>query len=114
MKDHLPDIREGLEDLLEEPDLMESSGHKTLELTLLWLRNVCVAISTALFLLSFFLHEWHGLLRGIAYFAGAGAYLSEIGILTDGFHRTVPHRELFMAYCFGPLYVLMGLAYLLE
>ena len=26
----------------------------------------------------------------------------------------VPHKELFMAFCFGPLYILLGLSYLLE
>ena len=46
--------------------------------------------------------------------AGAGAYVAEILILTDGFRRKVPQKELFMAYCFGPLYILLGLSYLLE
>ena len=50
----------------------------------------------------------------IAYFCGAGAYVAEILILTDGFRRKVPQKELFMAYCFGPLYILLGLSYLLE
>ena len=54
------------------------------------------------------------LLRAIAYFCGAGAYVAEILILTDGFRRKVPQKELFMAYCFGPLYILLGLSYLLE
>ena len=47
-------------------------------------------------------------------FCGAGAYVAEILILTDGFRRKVPQKELFMAYCFGPLYILLGLSYLLE
>lgn len=62
----------------------------------------------------FFMHNYHSLLRGVAYIFGAGAYLSEFSMLTDSFTRKVPHKELFMVYCFGPLYVLMGLAYLLE
>ena len=49
-----------------------------------------------------------------AYFLGAGAYFAEILVLTDGFRRKVPQKELFMAYCFGPLYILLGLSYLLE
>ena len=49
-----------------------------------------------------------------AYFLGAGAYFAEILVLTDGFRQKVPRKELFMAYCFGPLYILLGLSYLLE
>ena len=56
----------------------------------------------------------HKLLRAAAYFLGAGAYFAEILVLTDGFRRKVPQKELFMAYCFGPLYILLGLSYLLE
>ena len=63
---------------------------------------------------SFALADIHKLLRAIAYFCGAGAYVAEILILTDGFRRKVPQKELFMAYCFGPLYILLGLSYLLE
>ena len=59
-------------------------------------------------------HVQRILLRAIAYFCGAGAYVAEILILTDGFRRKVPQKELFMAYCFGPLYILLGLSYLLE
>ena len=54
------------------------------------------------------------LLRAAAYFLGAGAYFAEILVLTDGFRQKVPRKELFMAYCFGPLYILLGLSYLLE
>ena len=70
--------------------------------------------AAALFLASFTLADIHKLLRAIAYFCGAGAYVAEILILTDGFRRKVPQKELFMAYCFGPLYILLGLSYLLE
>ena len=53
------------------------------------------------------------LLKGIAYFFGAAAYFCEIVLLTDCFTAKVPHKELFMAYCFGPMYILLGLSYLL-
>ena len=66
------------------------------------------------FLASFALADIHKLLRAAAYFLGAGAYFAEILVLTDGFRRKVPQKELFMAYCFGPLYILLGLSYLLE
>ena len=76
--------------------------------------HVLAGAAAALFLASFALADIHKLLRAIAYFCGAGAYVAEILILTDGFRRKVPQKELFMAYCFGPLYILLGLSYLLE
>ena len=48
-----------------------------------------------------------------AYFLGAGAYFGEFMLLTDCFTERVPHQEMFMAYCFGPLYLLLGMSYLL-
>ena len=45
---------------------------------------------------------------------GCDLYFCEIVLLTDCFTAKVPHKELFMAYCFGPLYILLGLSYLLE
>ena len=71
-------------------------------------------VAAALFLASFALADIHKLLRAAAYFLGAGAYFAEILVLTDGFRQRVPQKELFMAYCFGPLYILLGLSYLLE
>ena len=78
------------------------------EHVLLVARNLAAGAAAALFLASFALADIHKLLRAIAYFCGAGAYVAEILILT------VPQKELFMAYCFGPLYILLGLSYLLE
>ena len=78
---------------------------------LLIARNFAAAV---LFLASFALADIHKLLRAAAYFLGAGAYFAEILVLTDGFRQKVPRKELFMAYCFGPLYILLGLSYLLE
>ena len=114
MPNSLHTIVEELEDLLEEPELIAEASHKTAEHVFLRLRNVFVAAAAVLFILSFILHGSHGLLRGIGYLCGMLAYGAEFGMLTDGFTRKVPHKELFMAYCFGPLYFLMGLAYLLE
>lgn len=81
----------------------------------LWmeLRNVFVFAAAVLFILSILLSEAHTL-RAVAYFLGAAAYLSELAMLTKGFRERIPHAEAFMAVCFGPLYILMGLAYLLE
>ena len=69
------------------------------EHVLLVARNLAAGAAAALFLASFALADIHKLLRAI---------------LTDGFRRKVPQKELFMAYCFGPLYILLGLSYLLE
>ena len=84
------------------------------EHVLLVARNLAAGAAAAVFLASFALADIQKLLRAIAYFCGAGAYVAEILILTDGFRRKVPQKELFMAYCFGPLYILLGLSYLLE
>ena len=78
---------------------------------LLIARNFAAGAAAVLFLA---LADIHKLLRAAAYFLGAGAYFAEILVLTDGFRRKVPRKELFMAYCFGPLYILLGLSYLLE
>lgn len=79
------------------------------------LRNLFALAAGVLFLLSLVLKgETEHLLRGIGYIAGAGAYLSEIVMLTEGFTRKVPKREAFMAFVFGPLYVLMGISYLMK
>ena len=77
------------------------------EHVMLVVRNLAAGAAAVLFLASFALADIHKLLR-------AGAYFAEILVLTDGFRRKVPQKELFMAYCFGPLYILLGLSYLLE
>ena len=84
------------------------------EHVMLVVRNLAAGAAAVLFLASFALADIHKLLRAAAYFLGAGAYFAEILVLTGGFRRKVPQKELFMAYCFGPLYILLGLSYLLE
>ena len=64
---------------------------------LLIARNFAAGAAAVLFLASFALADIHKLLRAAAYFLGAGAYFSEILVLTDGFRRKVPRKELFMA-----------------
>ena len=48
----------------------------------------------------------------LGYLFGAIAYICEIMVLTDCFKVKIPHNELFMPYCFGPLYLIMGVGYL--
>lgn len=91
-----------------------SQTHSRREHGRLILRNVAAGAAAVLFLASFAWEDLHKLLRAVAYFCGAGAYLMEILVLTDGFRQKVPQKELFMACCFGPLYILLGLSYLLE
>lgn len=86
--------------------------HPKVDYVLLVLRNIFVATAVLLFLLSFFFDSVHNLLRGIAYFSGTGAYVFECLAVTDCFQTKVPHTEMFMVYCFGPLYLLMGLSYM--
>lgn len=85
---------------------------------LLFIRNICVAVAAALFLLAMvphlFEHHVKYILRGVAYVFGAGAYASEMLMLTDNFKHMHPFREMFMPYAFGVLYVLMAISYFLE
>lgn len=105
----LHDVIEGL----SEEEVISHSHHKKLEHLILLIRNIAVALAVVLFLASL-LHVSHGsMLKAIAYFLGAAAYFAEFLLLTDCFSTRVPHREMFMAYCFGPMYILLGLSYLL-
>ena len=102
----LEEWKEDLVEALTEHDLLLGSKHQKIEHAVLLVRNM--AVGTAL------VHApMEALLKGIAYFFGAAAYFCEILLLTDCFTAKVPHKELFMAYCFGPMYILLGLSYLL-
>lgn len=103
------DVLEGL----SEEEIISHSSHKTLEHRVLLFRNIAVAAAVVLFLVSLFHLPLSHLLKGVAYFLGAAAYFSEFILLTDCFTKRVPHQEMFMAYCFGPMYILLGLSYLL-
>ena len=105
----LQDVLEGL----SEEDILTHSTHKSLEHVVLLLRNIAVALAVVLFLLSLFHVPFRDTLKGVAYFLGAAAYCSEFVLLTDCFTKRVPHQEMFMVYCFGPMYSLLGLSYLL-
>lgn len=108
-EDAIHDVLEGL----SEEETISHSHHKKLEHWVLLLRNIAVALAVILFLLSLFHIPGSNILKGIAYFLGAAAYFSEFILLTDCFTERVPHQEMFMVYCFGPLYLLLGLSYLL-
>ena len=76
----------------------------------LTLRNLFALAATLLFAITL-LGGPHKL-RAFAYFCGAAAYLMELAMMTDGFKKRPALSELFMAMCFCPLYVLLGIDYL--
>ncbi len=96
------------------PDIEELTHglHPKIDYALLILRNVFVFVAVVLFILSMTIHNLHDIFRGIAYLCGAAAYVFECLAVTDCFQTEVPHTEMFMVYCFGPLYLLMGLSYI--
>lgn len=109
-------VKEAIRDLYEglaEGELISHGHHKTLEHWFLLLRNIAVGCAVVLFILSIVHIPHSNSYKAAAYFLGALAYFSEILLLTDCFSEKVPHREMFMAYCFGPLYVLLGISYLI-
>lgn len=110
----LTELETELREAFTESELIAESHHKRAERAFLHLRNAAVTLAAALFLISLFHIPVRYLLKAIAYFFGAAAYLCEILLLTDCFTQKVPHRELFMAYCFGPIYLLLGVSYLLH
>ena len=82
---------------LFQEESIQQSRHKRLEHVILLIRNLAAALAVVLFAVSLFRDPW--------------AYVCEIVILTDCFHTKVPHSEMFMAYCFGPMYLLLGVSY---
>ena len=106
--DMIHDVLEGL----SEEETIAHSHHKKLEHVVLLCRNIAVSLAVVLFLLSLTHLPGSHLFKAVAYFLGAAAYFGEFMLLTDCFTTRVPHQEMFMAYCFGPLYLLLGLSYL--
>ncbi len=97
-----------------DADELIHSTHRKLDYAMLLVRNLLVAVAAILFIASFFFDEIYHILKAVAYFCGAVAYLFELLLLTDCFKTKVPHKEMFMVYCLGPLYLLMGLNYILH
>jgi hypothetical protein len=86
--------------------------HPKIDYLLLVLRNFFVVFAAIFFLASLVFHGAYTTLKAIGYFSGAAAYIFECLAVTDCFQTKVPHTEMFMVYCFGPLYILMGLGYI--
>lgn len=113
LQDELGEILHDAIEGLSEEEVISHSRHRRLEHAILLLRNLAVGTAVVLFLLSLLHIPGRYTLKAIAYFFGAAAYCLEFALLTDCFTKRVPHQEMFMAYCFGPLYILLGLSYLL-
>lgn len=113
LQDFAHKIKVTLISMLDEDELISHSRHPQLERFFLTLRNIAAALAVFVFLLSLLTDlPIYTKLKAIGYFFGAAAYLFEMALLTDCFTEEVDHKEMFMAYCFGPLYVLMGISYL--
>ncbi len=114
MSNILEEIKETAAETLLDEELVSHGHHPRLGRIVLLLRNITVALAALLFLTSIFLHINRYLVKSIAYFLGGAAYIFEFLLLTDFFKEKVPHNEMFMVYCMGPLYFLLGIAYILQ
>ena len=91
----------------------ELHGHETTGIKYVLLaRNIAAAAAGILFLISIF--DVNIAIKAIAYFTGSIAYILELVIMTECFRVKPNHDELFMIYVFGPLYILMGVSYLIH
>lgn len=106
-------IKDTVDATIPDKEELTQGLHPKVDYALLVLRNVFVAVAVLFFVASLFLHGAYNILKAVGYFAGAVAYLFECLAVTDCFQTKVPHTEMFMVYCFGPLYILMGLGYIL-
>ena len=110
-QDKYREVESALEKFWGEEDLLVGKGKSTPAQIALRFRNAMVLLAAILFLLSFASNRYP-ILRAVGYLFGAIAYICEIMVLTDCFKVKIPHNELFMPYCFGPLYLIMGVGYL--
>ena len=98
----LEEIKHGMDATIPEIEDLSHMTHPKIDYMLLVLRNAFVLAAAILFILSFFLHGAYNALKAAGYFCA-----------TDCFKTKVEHHEMFMVYCFGPLYLIMGLNYIL-
>ena len=105
-------IKHTVDATIPEKEELTHGIHPKLDYAMLILRNLFVGCAAVLFLLSFFIHSAYDVLKATGDFCGAAAYVFELLALTDCFTKKVPHTEMFMVYCFGPLYFLLGFHYI--
>ena len=114
MSDLLNQIKHTVDATIPDREELTHKDHPRLDYAMLIIRNFLVSIAVILFILSFFFDDYYNILKAIGYFCGAVAYIFECLLLTDCFKTKVPHTEMFMVYCLGPLYILLGLGYILK
>jgi hypothetical protein len=112
--EELEEIKEAAVETFTEEELISHGHHPRLAHIVLMLRNLAVLIAAVLFIVSIILHNSRYIFKSIAYFFGGAAYILEYLLLTDFLKEKVPHHELFMVYCLGPLYFLLGLSYIFQ
>ena len=105
-------FKRGVDITSPDADELTKSLHPNRAYVLLYVRNLFIGFAAILFICSFFMDSIYHKLKAIAYFSGAVAYFLELLLLTDCFKKKVHHKEMFMVYCLGPLYILMGLNYI--
>ena len=112
-QDKYREVESALEKFWGDEDLLVGKGKSTPAQIALRFRNVMVLLAAILFLLSF-ASDRYPILRAVGYLFGAIAYICEIMVLTDCFKVKIPHNELFMPYCFGPLYLIFLLTDIVD
>lgn len=112
MSDFFKKVKQTVDATIPDKEELTHGLHPIVDYILLILRNFFVFVAVILFVISFFVHDGFNIFRSTGYFFGAGAYLFECLAVTDCFQTKIPHTEMFMVYCFGPLYILMGLGYI--
>lgn len=111
---HLIDqIKHTVDATIPDKEELTHGHHPKLAYFMLLVRNILVGAAVILFIFALIFHDFYYTGKAIAYFCGAGAYAVECLLLTDFFRAKVPHQEMFMIYCFGPLYILLGISYIL-
>ncbi len=108
----LEQIKHTVDVTIPDKEELTHGLHPKIDYALLILRNIFVGLAVIVFILSLFLDSYYTTLKAVGYFCGAVAYIFECLAVTDCFTTKVPHTEMFMVYCFGPLYILMGLGYI--
>ncbi|MBR2616142.1 MAG: hypothetical protein IKC69_05635 [Clostridia bacterium] len=108
----LEQIKHTVDATIPDREELPHKIHPKLDYALLVSRNLFVLFAVILFLSAMVFRDAYSVLKAVAYFFGAGAYVFECLAATDCFQTKVPHTEMFMIYCFGPLYILMGFSYL--
>lgn len=108
----LEQIKHTVDATIPDKEELTHGLHPKIDYVLLVLRNLFVGLAVIFFISAFFVGEIYTIFKAVGYFCGAAAYVFECLAVTDCFGTKVPHTEMFMVYCFGPLYILMGFGYI--